>query len=155
MLHAAVSARAVRFDERRTDLPDIERRLAAAISNLDAMAERVARLERELEIRRENESDPTIRAIIMIVADDFGVSFRDMLSMRQTTDIALPRHVAMYLCKEMTMFSYPSIGRSFGGRDHTTILHGFRKTSNRLMSDDVLAARIQRIRDKIKSECRK
>lgn len=68
-----------------------------------------------------------VRDIQVAVCNHFNVSILDMLSGRRTVDISGPRMVAMYLCKEFTLNSYAEIGRRFGGRDHTTIIHGHRK----------------------------
>lgn len=69
----------------------------------------------------------TIDQIIRAVARHYGKSVIDLLSHRRTIDLTLPRHVACYLCKELTLRSLPDIGRRIGGRDHTTVLHGHRK----------------------------
>lgn len=66
---------------------------------------------------------PTFHKIVMIVAKDYGITFQQMMSHRRTKDIVIPRQVAAYLCRELTVRSLPEIGRFFGGRDHTTILH--------------------------------
>jgi chromosomal replication initiator protein len=64
----------------------------------------------------------------------------DLLSERRTRAIARPRQAAMYLAKTLTTRSYPDIGRRFGGRDHTTVLHAVR-TIERLMGEDAALAR--------------
>jgi hypothetical protein len=69
----------------------------------------------------------TIRSIQRCVSDFYGVGVMDLRSHRRTEPTTLYRHVAMYLCKELTTNSLPAIGRQFGGRDHTTVLHAFRK----------------------------
>ena len=51
----------------------------------------------------------------------------DMSSSRRSINIARPRQIAMYLCKEITSFSYPEIGKAFGGKDHTTVMHAVKK----------------------------
>jgi chromosomal replication initiation ATPase DnaA len=71
---------------------------------------------------------PTVAAIQSATARYFGITRDDILSARRgDTSIAHPRQVAYYLCKTLTLRSLPDIGRKFGGRDHTTILHGVRK----------------------------
>jgi hypothetical protein len=70
---------------------------------------------------------PTIEAIQDAVMDYFGISRNKFLSDRRTTPVVFPRHVAMFLCTELTTTSYPGIGRMFGGMDHTTIMHAAKK----------------------------
>ncbi|MGD2063813.1 MAG: chromosomal replication initiator protein DnaA [Nitrospirota bacterium] len=61
------------------------------------------------------------------VADHYGLKVSDLKSKRRTESISTPRQVAMYLCRTLTSHSLPEIGKVFGGRDHTTVLHGCRK----------------------------
>jgi len=65
--------------------------------------------------------------IIRTVARHYGVKVEEMKSHRRTAVLALPRHVAMYLAKEITTRSFPEIGCQFGDRDHTTIMYGAQK----------------------------
>jgi chromosomal replication initiator protein len=67
--------------------------------------------------------------------EHFGLSTEELLSTARTTRIAWPRQVAMYLSRELTGESLPSIGRHFGGRDHTTVLHAWRRTTARIAAD--------------------
>ena len=71
----------------------------------------------------------SIEAIQDIVCIYFErrISINDLLSARRTKDLFYPRHIAMYLAKELTLRSMPEIGRRFGGKDHTTVLHAWRK----------------------------
>ena len=68
--------------------------------------------------------------------EHFGLSSEELLSSARTPRIAWPRQVAMYLARELTGESLPSIGRHFGGRDHTTVLHAWRRTTARIADDD-------------------
>ncbi|MCB8829719.1 chromosomal replication initiator protein DnaA, partial [Escherichia coli] len=68
-----------------------------------------------------------IEEIQRIVARHYNVSKQDLLSNRRTRTIVKPRQIAMYLAKMLTPRSLPEIGRRFGGRDHTTVLHAVRK----------------------------
>jgi hypothetical protein len=77
----------------------------------------------------------TIKSIQRIVADYYGVGVMDLRSSRKTQPTTLYRQIAMYLCKELTTNSLPAIGRQFSNRDHTTVLHAFRKI-DRLRKDD-------------------
>jgi chromosomal replication initiator protein len=66
----------------------------------------------------------------------FGLTTEELLSSTRTARIAWPRQLAMYLARELTEESLPAIGRHFGGRDHTTIMHACRRTSARIASDN-------------------
>jgi chromosomal replication initiator protein len=70
------------------------------------------------------------------VVEHFGLSPEELLSSTRTQRVAWPRQLAMYLARELTGESLPAIGRQFGGRDHTTVLHAWRRTSARIASDD-------------------
>jgi chromosomal replication initiator protein len=78
----------------------------------------------------------SIREIQAAVVQHFGVSPDELLSSTRTARVAWPRQVAMYLARELTDESLPAIGRQFGGRDHTTVLHAWRRTSSRIASDE-------------------
>jgi chromosomal replication initiator protein len=75
----------------------------------------------------------------------FGVSLEDLNSPGRRARIAWPRQVAMYLARELTSESLPSIGRCFGGRDHTTVLHAWRRTSARLAADDTARQAVEKL----------
>ncbi|MDR3353107.1 MAG: chromosomal replication initiator protein DnaA [Zoogloeaceae bacterium] len=68
----------------------------------------------------------TIEGIQKTVADYYKIKVADLFSRKRTRVIARPRQIAMWLCKEVTQFSYPMIGEAFGGRDHTTVIHAVR-----------------------------
>ena len=76
-----------------------------------------------------------IKEINAIVCQYFNVSKSDMISPCRTSIMVLPRHIAFYLCKRHTVKSYPEIGRWYGNRDHTTVLHAFRKIELQRKSD--------------------
>jgi len=84
-----------------------------------------------------------IEDIQRVVARQFKVSKHDLLSNRRTRAIVRPRQIAMYLAKEMTPRSLPEIGRRFGGRDHTTVLHAVRKVKQMTEENDKLAREIE------------
>lgn len=97
--------------------------------------------------------DPAIHARALRISDvqkavcrKFKVSRIDMLSGRRTKDVVLPRHVAMYLSRKMTLQSIPEIGRRFGGRDHTTVLFAIAKIDRLKEIDAGLAEKIRDIR---------
>lgn len=92
---------------------------------------------------------PTIRTIQRATCDVYGVKLNDLLSARRTADIVIPRHVSMYLAKELTSLSYPRIARATGDRDHTVAIYAHGKIDRLLKSDDVLAARVSLIKESI------
>jgi chromosomal replication initiator protein len=84
-----------------------------------------------------------IEDIQRMVARHFNVSRSDMLSSRRTANVVRPRQIAMYLAKTLTLRSLPEIGRRFGGRDHTTVLHAVRKIEALADKDKGLADELE------------
>ncbi|ACB93662.1 chromosomal replication initiator protein DnaA [Beijerinckia indica] len=84
-----------------------------------------------------------IEEIQKLVASHFNVSRADILSSRRTANVVRPRQIAMYLSKIMTLRSLPEIGRRFGGRDHTTVLHAVRKIENLASTDNHLSEELE------------
>ena len=101
--------------------------------------------EREIRdlIRPQEPKRIKIEEIQRIVARQYNVSRADLLSSRRTANVVRPRQVAMYLAKQLTLRSLPEIGRRFGGRDHTTVLHAVRKIENLVNTDTSLAEEIE------------
>jgi chromosomal replication initiator protein len=94
-------------------------------------------------------SDPRrirVEDILRIVAKHYGVTRSDLLSSRRTANVVRPRQIAMYLAKTLTLRSLPEIGRRFGGRDHTTVLHAVRKIDGQVANDKVLAEEIEALK---------
>jgi len=81
----------------------------------------------------------TIEDIQKQVASHFAIRMSDMHSARRARNIARPRQIAMYLAKNLTHASYPEIGRQFGNRDHTTIMHAVKKVEQLVGEDGGLA----------------
>ncbi|MFN3400569.1 MAG: chromosomal replication initiator protein DnaA, partial [Ferrovibrio sp.] len=79
------------------------------------------------DLLRANDRKVTIEEIQKRVAEHYSIRFADMHSPRRARAVARPRQVAMYLAKQLTSRSLPEIGRKFGGRDHTTVMHAVRK----------------------------
>ena len=84
-----------------------------------------------------------IEDIQKLVASHFNVSRGDILSARRTASVVRPRQIAMYLSKLLTPRSLPEIGRRFGGRDHTTVLHAVRKITGLVTTDATLSEEIE------------
>ncbi len=87
-----------------------------------------------------------IEDIQRVVARHYNVSRADLLSSRRTANVVRPRQVAMYLAKILTLRSLPEIGRRFGGRDHTTVLHAVRKIEALSGNDTVFAEEIEALK---------
>jgi chromosomal replication initiator protein len=87
-----------------------------------------------------------IEDIQRIVARQYNVSRADLLSSRRTANVVRPRQVAMYLAKVLTLRSLPEIGRRFGGRDHTTVLHAVRKIESLAGNDSAFAEEIEALK---------
>lgn len=87
-----------------------------------------------------------IEDIQRIVARQYNVSRSDLLSSRRTANVVRPRQVAMYLAKTLTLRSLPEIGRRFGGRDHTTVLHAVRKIEGLVSKDTTLSDEVESLK---------
>jgi chromosomal replication initiator protein len=94
-------------------------------------------------IRPQEPKRVKIEDIQRVVARQYNVSRSDLLSSRRTANVVRPRQVAMYLAKTLTLRSLPEIGRRFGGRDHTTVLHAVRKIEGLVGNDMTLAEEIE------------
>lgn len=81
--------------------------------------------------------------ILRAVADYYQITIQDLKSPRRHKSLARPRQIAMYLCKKYLKASYPEIGVAFGGRDHTTIIHGVRKVESLLLDNNVLKEEVE------------
>lgn len=132
------------------------RELEGALTTLIAHAELIGRtltIDHAQDILRHlvraNEKRITIDDIQRKVADHYNLRLVDMSSPRRSRSVARPRQVAMYLCKHLTTRSLPEIGRKFGGRDHTTVLHGVNKIEQLRAEDKTLDEDINLIRRKI------
>jgi chromosomal replication initiator protein len=90
-----------------------------------------------------------IEEIQRVVARRYNVSRSDLLSSRRTANVVRPRQIAMYLAKTLTLRSLPEIGRRFGGRDHTTVLHAVRKIEGLVGNDGALAEEIETIKREV------
>jgi chromosomal replication initiator protein len=95
------------------------------------------------------------RSVLEIQAaacEHFGLSSEELLSSARTPRIAWPRQVAMYLARELTGESLPSIGRHFGGRDHTTVLHAWRRTTARIATDQASREAVEKLCSQLDSK---
>ncbi len=91
------------------------------------------------DLLRANDRRITIDEIQRQVASHYNIRLSDMSSARRARAVARPRQVAMYLAKQLTTRSLPEIGRRFGGRDHTTVMHAVRKVEELVTQDAAFA----------------
>jgi chromosomal replication initiator protein len=112
--------------------------LAGAALSIEAAEAAIRDLVRAREPKRVKIED-----IQKLVASHFSVSRADILSSRRTANVVRPRQIAMYLSKTLTLRSLPEIGRRFGGRDHTTVLHAVRKIETLVSSDFTLKEELE------------
>lgn len=89
----------------------------------------------EEEVAETNGHVPSVLEIKRAVCSHFRVSHVDMMSRRRSAEIVTPRHIAMFLSKQMTLQSLPQIAKAFG-RDHTTVMHGVRHIGDRIAAGD-------------------
>ncbi len=89
------------------------------------------------DILRQDERAITIDGIQRFVADYYQMKIIELKSRNNSKSVALPRQVAMYLCKTLTSASLPEIGKSFGGKHHSTVIHSIRKVEDLRRSDEV------------------
>jgi chromosomal replication initiator protein len=98
------------------------------------------------DLLRANDRRVTIEEIQKRVAEHYTIRIADMSSARRARAVARPRQVAMYLAKVLTSRSLPEIGRKFGGRDHTTVMHAVRKIEELKAADPALAEDVELLR---------
>jgi len=134
------------------------RELEGALNRVVAHAQLVGRditLETTQEVLhdllRANDRRITIEEIQKKVAEHFNIRVADMHSARRARQVARPRQVAMYLSKQLTARSLPEIGRKFGGRDHTTVMHAVKKIEELSAGDSSFAEDVELLRRMIES----
>jgi chromosomal replication initiator protein len=98
------------------------------------------------DILRASDRKITIEEIQRKVAEHYNIRLSDMIGPKRVRTIARPRQIAMYLSKQLTSRSLPDIGRRFGGRDHTTIMHGVRKIEELMTGDSQLSDDLQMLK---------
>ena len=98
------------------------------------------------DLLRSSERKVTIDEIKRRVADYYSLRLNDLISPRRARAVARPRQVAMFLCKLLTSKSLPEIGRGFGGRDHTTVIHAVKKIEELRLTDPQIDEDIENLR---------
>jgi chromosomal replication initiator protein len=114
-----------------------------ALLGLPVTMDAVSSALRELSLSAEKRV--TVDDIQKAVASHFGVTTADICSKRRTQTVVRPRHVAMYLAKTMTTRSLPDIGRRFGGRDHSTVIHAVNKVTSMIEDGESISVDVEMI----------
>lgn len=91
----------------------------------------------------------TPQLIVEVVSEHFGITVDQIMSKSRSSDIAKPRQIAMYLCKNMTDLPLDSIGQLLGGRDHSTVIHGIKKVTDEISSDSAFKQTVETVKKKI------
>ena len=92
----------------------------------------------------------SIELVQQVVAEHYSIREEDIQGSKKPKNIAFPRQVSMYLCRKLLDISLPKIGESFGGRDHTTVIHGISKIEKQLETDTALQKTILQLEKEIK-----
>ncbi len=132
-----------------TNVRDLESALTKLIAYADLVNKQIT-LEVAQQLLRDIFSNPrqsniTIEVIQRTVADYFGLSHNDLRGRKRTNAIAFPRQIAMFIARELTEYSTTEVGREFGGRDHTTVMHACQKIEERKRTDPTLEPTIQHL----------
>ncbi|QBF29797.1 chromosomal replication initiator protein DnaA [Thalassococcus sp. S3] len=127
--------------------------LEGALTRLFAFASLVGReIDMELtqdclaDVLRMSERKITVEEIQRQVSDYYNIRMSDIIGPKRLRTFARPRQVAMYLCKQLTSRSLPEIGRRFGGRDHTTVMHGVKRIEELKLTDGQIAEDVEMLR---------
>ena len=94
----------------------------------------------------------SVELIQKVVAEYFNVPLEDLKSKKKTKIIVLPRHIAMYLAREMTECSTTELGRAFGGKDHGSIINAYKKIEGQIISEPSIQTTILALQEKIKEK---
>lgn len=120
----------------------------AKISNQPMTPEVVSEALKDLVVTTQSKR-MTIHDIQVAVSEYYGIHIDELGSKKRTKSIAFPRHVAMYLSRELTDNSLPKIGEVFGGRDHTTVIHAHEKISKLVSQDELFRDELKEIEQKL------
>ena len=132
----------------KTNIRELEGALVRTIA-YSLLEEKPVTLELTKEVLKELLREPqkliTVDFIQRCVAEEFALSLHELKTKRRNKNIVMPRQVAMYLSRELTDLSLPEIGDYFGGKDHTTVLHSYKKIKGLVGTNKPLKDRIDRI----------
>jgi chromosomal replication initiator protein len=96
----------------------------------------------------------TAPTIMAVTAEFFGVTIDDLCGPGKTKALAQARQISMYLCRELTDLSLPKIGQTFGGRDHTTVMHADKKIRKEMAERRRIYDQVQELTSRIKQRAR-
>jgi chromosomal replication initiator protein len=99
-------------------------------------------------------ASPSIEAIQSAVCDAFAITVDELLSTSRSARLVWPRQVAMYLARENTNLTFPDIGRRFGGRNHTTVMHAVKRTADRLTTDREAFDTVRELTERLATQAR-
>ena len=91
----------------------------------------------------------TLPFILDVIAEQYGITSSQIMSRQKTRNIAFPRQIAMYLCREFTSLSFDDIGKALGGLDHSTVHYGYGKVQEAIKTDPAVASAIDVLKKKI------
>ena len=97
----------------------------------------------------------TSKLIMQVVAKFFNIKVDDMLSMNRSKNVAYPRQIAMFLCRNVINMTFPQIGKDFGGKDHTTVLHAYNKIEAEYMANEETKTLIDDIKKSLSTKALK
>ena len=134
------------------------RELEGCLTSLDARAQLMdvpitldfARAALANRINEQSARKVSPELIIEVVAQQYNLAPEDVTGKKRNREIAMPRQIAMYICREMTSLSTTNIGRAFGDRDHTTVMHGCDKISELIREDFSFKKRVEEIMELVK-----
>lgn len=143
--HSIIDTVALRAPNNVRELEGVFNQIVAQ-TRFGSGAVQLPKVEQTLERFNQPRERITLEKIIAVTAEKFGFHSEELVGKRRTARINKARQIAMYICRELTESSLPEIGRSFGGRSHTTVLHGIKKIEEELEFDRILEQRILKIR---------
>ena len=140
----------------RTNIRELEGSLIrvvahASLTGVSLTVDSAKEVLRDVMAREEAAAPVSLEKIQEVVARHFHLELHDMKSKRRTDAIAFPRQIAMYLARTLTEMSTTQIGDSFGGKDHTTVMHATNKVKGRLDTDPFFTALVNKIIQEIRS----
>ena len=94
----------------------------------------------------EKNREVSVEMIQKFVSEYFNIKVSDLKSDKRLKTVVIPRQIAIFLCRDLTKSSYPEIGEKFGGKDHSTIIHSFKKISKLVSSDSDFKNTVETIR---------
>jgi chromosomal replication initiator protein len=102
----------------------------------------------------DRDQEISVQLIMTEVADYFSLTMEDLCSPSRSRQLVTARQIAMYLARELTDLSLPRIGKAFGGRDHTTVMHAMKKIAGLMQERRAIYDQIQELTNRIKTRAR-